>query len=555
MWKYNNSWFENGWYSTEVLDTTNNIVGVNITDYGSIFAPLEMGIFCGNGIIEAGESCDLTNLSGQTCITQGFAGGTLSCTLSCVFDTSACTSGGGGGGDGDCTPDCEGKECGDDGCGGSCGECDEEYECEEGLCVLICEEDWECGEWGECIDGIQNRTCNDLNECGTELNKPVESQTCEVICEEDWVCSWTQCSEGDEFSYAYDCVDLNDCGTEGEKPTQKACILEEQEELREQEKTRTGCDSIWVCGDWGTCDADYDVEEVLLENIAPTGVQKRECIDETGCANPKIEKRPCSVAVPVETKVTEWCFEEYVEVYEKSSKKLVSRVKKEKLGFTELKSIDISFITGEFTGYCDYCYNGIQDYDEEGVDCGGASCPECIEEETFFDWLFWLLVFLWGAIFIGTFVRLWADREVILLHVRDMNRQKDIPYSKGVEETIKGQKSFIGILPKPIREKGPKVGLFDVIVRNLSGKPYFGKKVTEAGISQTKPTLRGKSYSEKEIKSYKERQSKPSKPIIKRIKEFFIKPKVEKITKEPSSRGIAKSLISETKKELGKKGF
>jgi hypothetical protein len=40
IWKNNGSWIENGWNGTRVVDTTNNIVGVNITNFGSIFAPL-----------------------------------------------------------------------------------------------------------------------------------------------------------------------------------------------------------------------------------------------------------------------------------------------------------------------------------------------------------------------------------------------------------------------------------------------------------------------------------------------------------------------------------
>ncbi|MEK6945601.1 MAG: cohesin domain-containing protein [Nanoarchaeota archaeon] len=61
---------------------------------------------CGNNVVEGTEQCDGTNLSSQTCITQGYTGGTLSCTSSCTFNVTACTtgssssgsSGGGGGG-------------------------------------------------------------------------------------------------------------------------------------------------------------------------------------------------------------------------------------------------------------------------------------------------------------------------------------------------------------------------------------------------------------------------------------------------------------------------
>ena len=103
IWKYNyTDWVEDGWNSARLLDTTNNIVGVNITDFGSIYAPLEeeaAAAVCGNNIIETGEECDGTNLGGESCISLGFDGGTLHCS-NCLFDTSDCTTdraGGGGG--------------------------------------------------------------------------------------------------------------------------------------------------------------------------------------------------------------------------------------------------------------------------------------------------------------------------------------------------------------------------------------------------------------------------------------------------------------------------
>lgn len=53
---------------------------------------------CGNNIKETGEQCDNADLGGASCSSQGFSGGTLSCGISCDFDTSACSSGGGSGG-------------------------------------------------------------------------------------------------------------------------------------------------------------------------------------------------------------------------------------------------------------------------------------------------------------------------------------------------------------------------------------------------------------------------------------------------------------------------
>ncbi len=55
---------------------------------------------CGNNIKETGEQCDGADLGGASCTSLGFSSGTLSCSVSCDFNTSACTtaaSGGGGG--------------------------------------------------------------------------------------------------------------------------------------------------------------------------------------------------------------------------------------------------------------------------------------------------------------------------------------------------------------------------------------------------------------------------------------------------------------------------
>lgn len=50
-------------------------------------APLSV---CGNGTVEAPEACDGAALGGATCVTQGFAGGTLRCASGCTLDTSGC---------------------------------------------------------------------------------------------------------------------------------------------------------------------------------------------------------------------------------------------------------------------------------------------------------------------------------------------------------------------------------------------------------------------------------------------------------------------------------
>jgi hypothetical protein len=67
------------------LAAGNIVTGVSIFGVTGTYAQL-----CGNGIIDGSESCDQNNLNGKTCVTQGFAGGTLQCAANCVFDTSGC---------------------------------------------------------------------------------------------------------------------------------------------------------------------------------------------------------------------------------------------------------------------------------------------------------------------------------------------------------------------------------------------------------------------------------------------------------------------------------
>src|SRR3989344_6781100 len=75
----------------------------------NINATVKIGL-CGDGVVDSSEECDGANLNGASCSSRGFTSGTLSCSSSCEFNTSSCTtvapsvtptpSGGGGGGGG-----------------------------------------------------------------------------------------------------------------------------------------------------------------------------------------------------------------------------------------------------------------------------------------------------------------------------------------------------------------------------------------------------------------------------------------------------------------------
>lgn len=56
------------------------------------FGPPPPAPVCGNNVKETGEQCDGSDLAGQTCVGLGFGGGSLSCSASCSFVTSACTA-------------------------------------------------------------------------------------------------------------------------------------------------------------------------------------------------------------------------------------------------------------------------------------------------------------------------------------------------------------------------------------------------------------------------------------------------------------------------------
>jgi hypothetical protein len=59
------------------------------TTYSGRFGILK---YCGNSIIDSGETCDGTNLNGETCSSRGYKSGTLACKSDCSgFDTSGCT--------------------------------------------------------------------------------------------------------------------------------------------------------------------------------------------------------------------------------------------------------------------------------------------------------------------------------------------------------------------------------------------------------------------------------------------------------------------------------
>jgi len=82
-----------------------DLVGVEVVDGATtrlpenpeVEPPVDLGVaVCGDGVAQAGEWCDATDLGGYDCAKRGFDGGVLGCTATCTLDESACTTCGDG---------------------------------------------------------------------------------------------------------------------------------------------------------------------------------------------------------------------------------------------------------------------------------------------------------------------------------------------------------------------------------------------------------------------------------------------------------------------------
>jgi hypothetical protein len=129
---------------------------------------------CGNGLIEGDETCDGSDLAGESCASQGWiGGGDLACGSTCQFDVSGCL------------PSCDdgiqnGLETGLD-CGGPiCDACPPPApSCTDGV-LNGDESDIDCGgrDCGYCSVGEMCRTASD---CGHDYFCDTDG-TCQVDC-------------------------------------------------------------------------------------------------------------------------------------------------------------------------------------------------------------------------------------------------------------------------------------------------------------------------------------------------------------------------------------
>ncbi|MFH0808660.1 MAG: hypothetical protein V1888_03545 [archaeon] len=223
----------------------------------------------------------------------------------------------------------------------------------------VCWSDWRCSEWEMCDGELQRRDCEDLNGCIIPIGSPDTVRYCGEECVEDWDCEWSDCVNG--FMQPI-CRDLGNCGTEYDKPGVMSC------------STESACRPDIFCEKWSECVVDYGLLDLVGKDIGGlVGVRSRVCMDKNGCVESRKEVEDCSIGVDIYVERFSKCGEDFIGIYNRLNDNLIARIRE---GADGEPAVDIYFDDRGSESYCDYCYDGILDADEEGIDCGG-SCMSC----------------------------------------------------------------------------------------------------------------------------------------------------------------------------------
>lgn len=177
-----------------------------------------VGTTCDNGL---GETCygtlqpDWINSEGEEIMcgpSDNGCGDPIECAVGeCYFGTICCEEGyhsiDGETCIPDCTPNCLGKDCGEDGCGGECGYCNlppfgEGYICNE--ITQLCE---------ECTPNCDGRECGPVpNGCGENCGECIEPEECNMLTFTCGMCT-PLCTGGRDCG-----ISENNCGYCGDDP-------------------------------------------------------------------------------------------------------------------------------------------------------------------------------------------------------------------------------------------------------------------------------------------------------------------------------------------------
>lgn len=140
-------------------DTTLQELGIKTFSFD--LTQLDVGNITSISVAPVFESDSGKELIGEAVDTQTYAAGSVG---------SGSPGSGGSPGGSECTPVCDGFECGTDGCGGSCGTCDEGFSCgEDKMCYV-----------NECVEDSDATTCT-AYECGTVYGNCGQLVDCDTV--------------------------------------------------------------------------------------------------------------------------------------------------------------------------------------------------------------------------------------------------------------------------------------------------------------------------------------------------------------------------------------
>jgi hypothetical protein len=210
--------------------------------------------YCGDGSVDSGEDCDGSDLDGESCTSRGYDGGSLSCDSSCNFDEDACYVCGDGNADSgeDCDgSDLDGESCTSRGYDGGSLSCDSSCNFDEDACYV-------CGDGnadsGEDCDGsdLDGETC-------TSLGYDYGSLSCTSSCtfNESGCGSYTSedCSNGsdDDGDGDADCDDSDCMGDSACSPTISSVSCTSYERGASTTCTMNGTNFLGVDNVWIGC--------------------------------------------------------------------------------------------------------------------------------------------------------------------------------------------------------------------------------------------------------------------------------------------------------------
>jgi hypothetical protein len=93
------------------------------------------------------------------------------------------------------------------------------------------------------------------------------------------------------------------------------------------EEIGLGCNPAYECSEWSQCKIDYNLEDLIHEDIQLTGISKRKCADSKECAPDKTEEEACSSKELIDISAVKEKGKEYIEIRDKKGK-LVSKIDK-----------------------------------------------------------------------------------------------------------------------------------------------------------------------------------------------------------------------------------